>query len=152
VSFGPFDGMARVTGYYRDQCARHDWQPEPHQIIYRANILIAETDEKAQQALAQYPRQAVFPLKDAVGAALLELDQRNVAGEGRRPANVNRALPINFCGGPDEIVAQLQEAREKIGCGVVDLSFQTPGSEHPDALMEALELFGKKVLPHIRDV
>jgi hypothetical protein len=59
---------------------------------YRANILIAETGEKAQQALAQ------------------------------------------------------------IGCGVVDLSFQTPGSEHPDQLMEALELFGKKVLPHIHDV
>jgi hypothetical protein len=26
------------------------------------------------------------------------------------------------------------------------------GSEHPDELMEALELFGKKVLPHIRDI
>jgi alkanesulfonate monooxygenase SsuD/methylene tetrahydromethanopterin reductase-like flavin-dependent oxidoreductase (luciferase family) len=149
VSFGPFDAMGRVTGYYKEQCARHEWQPEPHQIIYRANILISETGEKAQQALAQYPRQAVFPLKAGVGAALLELDQRNVAGEGRRPANVNRALPINFCGGPDEILAQLKQCREQIGCGVVDLSFQTPGSEHPDELMEALELFGKKVLPHI---
>jgi hypothetical protein len=29
--------------------------------------------------------------------------------------------------------------------------FHTPGSEGPDALMEALELFGKKVLPQIRD-
>jgi hypothetical protein len=73
-----------------------------------------------------------------------------VADEGRRPANVNRALPINFCGGPDEIT-QLKEAREQIGCGVVGLSFQTPGSEHPDVLMEALKLFGKKVLPQIRD-
>jgi hypothetical protein len=43
--------------------------------------------------LAQYPRQPVFLLKDGVAAGLLELDQRNVAGEGRRPANVNRALP-----------------------------------------------------------
>ena len=67
----------------------------------------------------------VFPLKTEVGAALLELDQRNVAGEGRRPANVNRARPINFCGGPDEIVAQLKQARQQIGCGVVDLTFQT---------------------------
>ena len=48
-------------------------------------------------------------------------------------------------GGPDE-------CREQMGVGVVDLSFQTPGSEHPDQLMEALELFGKKVLPHIRNV
>jgi hypothetical protein len=102
--------------------------------------------------LAQYPREAVFRLKDRVAAGLLEVDQRNVAGEGRRPANVNRALPINFCGGPDEIIGQLQEACAEIGCGVVDLSFQTPGSEDPDALMAALELFGKKVLPHIRDI
>jgi alkanesulfonate monooxygenase SsuD/methylene tetrahydromethanopterin reductase-like flavin-dependent oxidoreductase (luciferase family) len=152
VSFGPFDAMGRVTGYFKDQCAGWGWQPEPHQIIYRANILIAETDEKAQQALARYPREAVFSLKAAVAAELLQLDQRNVAGEGRRPGNVNRALPINFCGGPDEIITQLKEARQQIGCGVVDLSFQTPGSEHPDALMEALELFGKKVLPHIREI
>src|SRR6266404_4911028 len=152
VSFGPFDVMGKVTGYYKEECARYGWQPEPHQIIYRANILIAETGEKAQQVLAQYPRQAVFPLKAGVGAALLELDQRNVAGEGRRPANVNRVLPINFCGGPDEIVAQLKQCRDQIGAGVVDLSFQTPGSEDPDELMEALELFGKKVLPHIRDI
>jgi alkanesulfonate monooxygenase SsuD/methylene tetrahydromethanopterin reductase-like flavin-dependent oxidoreductase (luciferase family) len=152
VSFGPFDVMGRVTGYYKEECARYGWQPEPHQIIYRANILIAGTGEKAQQALAQYPREAVFPLKAGVAATLLEVDQRNVAGEGRRPANVNRALPINFCGGPDEIIAQLQQARGQIGCGVVDLSFQTPGSEDPDELMEALELFGKKVLPHIRDI
>jgi hypothetical protein len=46
----------------------------------------------------------------------------------------------------------LKESRAEIGCGVVDLSFQTPGSEHPDELMEALELFCKKVLPHIRDI
>jgi len=36
----------------------------------------------------------------------------SVAGEGRRPANVNRVLPINFCGGPNEIVAQLKQCRE----------------------------------------
>jgi hypothetical protein len=94
----------------------------------------------------------MFQLKAGVAAGLLEADQRNVAGEGRRPANVNRALPINFCGGQDEIAAQLQQSREEIGCGVVDLSFQSPGSEDPDELMEALELFGKKVLPHIRDI
>jgi hypothetical protein len=46
----------------------------------------------------------------------------------------------------------LKEARAQIGCGVIDLSFQTPGSEDPDALMEALELFGKKVLSHIRGI
>ena len=54
----------------------------------------------------------LLPRKKAAAGHSLELDQRNVAGEGRRPANVNRALPINFCGGTDEIAAQLQQARE----------------------------------------
>ena len=84
--------------------------------------------------MAQYPREVVFPLKAGVAATLLQVDRRNVAGEGRRPANVNRPVPINFCGGPDEIIAQLKQAGEEIGAGVVDLSFQTPGSEDPDAL------------------
>jgi hypothetical protein len=47
---------------------------------------------------------------------------------------------------------QLKPCRGQIGAGIVDLSFQTPGSEDPDELMEAIALFGKKVLPHIRDI
>ena len=31
VSFGPFDVMGKVTGYYKEECARYGWQPEPHQ-------------------------------------------------------------------------------------------------------------------------
>jgi hypothetical protein len=46
----------------------------------------------------------------------------------------------------------LKQCREQIGAGIVDLSFQIPGSEDPAEPMEALELFGKKVLPHIRDI
>jgi hypothetical protein len=60
------DVMGKVTGYYKEECARDGWQPEPHQIIYRAIILIAETGETAQHALARYPRQPVFPLKSEV--------------------------------------------------------------------------------------
>src|ERR1700731_136877 len=34
VSDVPFDVMGRATGYYRDQCARHGWEPGPDQIIF----------------------------------------------------------------------------------------------------------------------
>jgi hypothetical protein len=118
----------------------------PRQIIYRANILIAETGEKAQQALAQYPRQPAFLLMDGVAAALMELDQRNVAGEGRQPAHVNRMLPINFCGGPDEIVAQLKQCREQIGVGVVDL-FANSDVFEPARGADEAPLQGKRAKP-----
>jgi alkanesulfonate monooxygenase SsuD/methylene tetrahydromethanopterin reductase-like flavin-dependent oxidoreductase (luciferase family) len=151
VSYGPFDVMGKATGYYREQCARYGWQPAPEQIIYRANIILAETDAAAQDALHAYPMQPAFTMRAGVGAALLQLDSRNVAGE-TRPPNVNRALPINFVGGPDSIVEQIRRCREETGAGVVDLGFQVPGAGEPAQLMRALELFGTKVLPRIRAI
>jgi alkanesulfonate monooxygenase SsuD/methylene tetrahydromethanopterin reductase-like flavin-dependent oxidoreductase (luciferase family) len=151
VSYGPFDVMGKATGYYRDQCAGHGWQPEPDQIIFRANIILAQTDAAAQRMLEAYPARPAFALGAGVAEALLELDARNIAGEAR-PASVNRALPINFVGGPDSVVAQIRACREKTGAGVIDLGFQTPGSADPAALLEVLEMFGTSVLPHVRDL
>jgi alkanesulfonate monooxygenase SsuD/methylene tetrahydromethanopterin reductase-like flavin-dependent oxidoreductase (luciferase family) len=151
VSYGPFGVMGKATGYYRAQCAEHDWAPTPEQIIFRANIVLAETDAEAHRSMEAYPARAPFSLRDGVAGALLELDARNIAGEARA-ASVNRALPINFIGGPDTIVAQIRECREQTGAGVIDLGFNTPGSSDPDLLMASLDLFGRKVLPHIRDI
>jgi alkanesulfonate monooxygenase SsuD/methylene tetrahydromethanopterin reductase-like flavin-dependent oxidoreductase (luciferase family) len=98
-----------------------------------------------------YPARAAFALGTGVANALLELDTRNIAGESR-PPSVNRALPINFIGGPDTVVEQLRRCRELTGAGIVDLGFNTPGSSDPNALMASLDLFGRKVLPRIRDI
>jgi hypothetical protein len=38
------------------------------------------------------------------------------------------------------------------GAGVLDLSLQDPGAGDVGAMMRALELFGKKVLPRIREI
>lgn len=151
VSYGPFDVMGRATGYYRDECARHGWQPTADQIIFRANIVLAETDDAAQQVMQAHPARPAFTLRAGVANALLELDARNIAGEARA-ASVNRALPINFAGSPDTVVEQIRRCREETGAGIIDLGFQTPGSSDPDLLLEALDLFGKKVLPHIHDI
>jgi len=35
---------------------------------------------------------------------------------------------------------------------VLDLSLQDPGTGNVDAMMRALELFGKRVLPRIREI
>ncbi len=152
ISYAPFDVVARITRYYREQCAQHGWQPAPEQIIYRANILIAATDEKAQalrekQAGARNP----FPLPTAVRDSLLELDSRNIAGEARTP-NVGGTLPTNFFGSPDAIVEQIGRCGAETGVGVIDLMFQTPGARDIGLLMDLLELFGKRVLPRIREV
>ena len=95
--------------------------------------------------------QAPFALGSGIASALLELDSRNIAGEAR-PASINRALPINFVGGPDTVVEQIRRCRELTGAGIIDLGFNTPGTADPKAHMAAVELFGRKVLPRIRDI
>jgi alkanesulfonate monooxygenase SsuD/methylene tetrahydromethanopterin reductase-like flavin-dependent oxidoreductase (luciferase family) len=151
VSYGPFEVMARATRYYREQCARHGWQPAPEQIIYRANMLLAETDEEAQALLRQQPRTGPFAMRAGVRDAIVTIETRNIAGEARAP-NVGGALPTTFVGGPDTVVEQVRRCRDVVGAGVLDLSLHPPGSADLDPLMRALELFGKKVLPRIRDI
>jgi alkanesulfonate monooxygenase SsuD/methylene tetrahydromethanopterin reductase-like flavin-dependent oxidoreductase (luciferase family) len=152
VAYGPFDVMGKATRYYRDLCAQYGWQPVPEQIIYRANILLTKTDEEARNLLeTKAVRRDTFPLRTGVGEALARLDSRNIAGETRTPG-MGGALATNFFGSPDTVVGQIKRCRDEVGAGVVDLMFQTPGSGDLSFLMDALELFGKKVLPHIRDL
>ena len=153
VAYAPFEAVGKATRYYRDACHGFGWQPAPEQIIYRANILLAATDEEAQD-LMKIHRAAVdaFPLRPAVRESLLQLDSRNMAGE-RRPAMVGGVLPTNFLGGPDTVVEQIKRCRDQVGAGVIDLMFQTPNSADPaDALMQTLKLFGEDVLPRVRDI
>ena len=151
VSYGSFEAVGRATRYYREQCALHGWQPSPEQIIYRANMLLADTDEDAQERLAQLPKQAPFSMRAGVRDALMTLDSRNIAGQARSPITIG-ALPTTFVGGPDTVVEQVRRCREVVGAGVLDLSLHPPGSGDVDALMRSLDLFGTKVLPRIREI
>jgi alkanesulfonate monooxygenase SsuD/methylene tetrahydromethanopterin reductase-like flavin-dependent oxidoreductase (luciferase family) len=151
VSYGPFDVMARATRYYREQCARQGWTPAPEQIVYRANMLLADTDEEAHAVLEQQPKTAPFAMRPGVRDAIVTLDSRNVAGQART-LNLGAALPTTFIGSPDTVVEQVRRCREEVGAGVIDLSLHPPGSGDLEPLMRALELFGKKVLPRIREI
>jgi hypothetical protein len=50
------------------------------------------------------------------------------------------------------VVEQVRRCREVVGAGVLDLSLHTPGSAELEPLTRALELFGRKVLPRIREI
>ena len=151
VSYGPFEVMAKATRYYREQCGRHGWEPTPDQIIYRANMAVADTDDEAHALVRAQPKEAPFTMRAAVRDAVSRLDARNIAGEAR-PAVVSGALPTTFIGSPDTVVEQVRQCREVVGAGVLDLSLHPPGSMDLDPLTRALELFGTKVLPRIRDI
>src|SRR6266404_1800180 len=79
VSYGSFEAVGKATRDYREQCARHGWQPAPEQIIYRANMLLADTDDEAQESLRKLPGQAPFAMRPGVREAMMTLDSRNIA-------------------------------------------------------------------------
>jgi alkanesulfonate monooxygenase SsuD/methylene tetrahydromethanopterin reductase-like flavin-dependent oxidoreductase (luciferase family) len=151
VSYGPYEVMAKSTNYYRAQCKEYGWEPGPDDIVYRANMLVAETDAIAHDQLAKSAGSPAFPMRPALRQAMIEADKRNIAGEARQ-ANVGGVLPTTFIGGPDTVIDQIRECREVVGAGVLDLSLTSPGSADLDALMESIELFGAKVLPFIKDI
>ena len=151
VSYGPYEVMGKATRYYREQCAKHGWEPKADQIVYRANMLVAGTDDEAQALLRAQPDRAPFSMRSGVASALAPLEARNIAGEARAAIRAG-ALPTTFIGSPDTVVEQVRRAREVIGCGVLDLSLHPPGSRDVDPLMRALDLFATKVLPRIREI
>ena len=150
LSYAPVPVIARATRYYREACERHGWQPAPEQAIYRANVLVADSDAAAEATLKQMQDQSPLPVPDAIRDALIRLDARNVAGE-KRTANVGGTLPTSFIGSPATVIDQIKACRAEAGVGVLDLFFQTRDPA-PETLLDALTLFGESVLPHIRDV
>ena len=57
---------------------------------------------------------------------------------------------MSFVGGPDTVVKQIKAFHDNCGAGVVDLFFQQPSVDHRDVMKE-IELFGKEVLPQIKE-
>ena len=67
VSYGNFESMGQSTAYYRQQCAQYGWTPGPDDIIYRANMILGETDDAAEAALQRRDKQAPFPVQRRIG-------------------------------------------------------------------------------------
>src|SRR5712672_2203072 len=67
-----FQYRAISIRYYREQCARYGWEPGPDDIVYRANMILAETDDAAEEALRRRDKQAPFPVRAGLRDALLQ--------------------------------------------------------------------------------
>ncbi|PKB82525.1 MAG: hypothetical protein BZY88_04085 [SAR202 cluster bacterium Io17-Chloro-G9] len=160
ISYAPVDHAAQVAGQYNQWCLDAGWQPEPGHIVYRGGLCLAETDRQAEELLEGLKSVGsgrglgMTPsMARAVQAARAgeEHDPRSSgagATQGGAPGDA-RGL-IGLVGGPDTIVRQLKEFHDQCGIGVVDLAFQHPGMGHREVMKE-IELFGREVLPRIRE-
>ena len=160
ISYDGVDSTAQVVEKYTQWCQEAGWQPTPDEIVYRGGICLAETDRQAQDFLDGLQARGV-ERGLAIGASLTRAVVAARAGEGFDPRVANGASSggqqaqgrrplLNFVGGPDTVARQLKEYHDNCGVGVVDLAFQQPGKSHQQ-VMEEIELFGREVLPRIRE-
>ena len=160
VSFVPVDQMAKVTEKYYAWCDEAGWQPTPDQIVYRGSIYLAETDKQAEAWFEGVKRAGPVPggiaLRPAVSRAIQaarageEFDLRHVLAGSVQGDVAGAARGLNFMGGPDTVVKQMKAFHDQCGVGVVDLFFQQPSVSHREVMQE-IELFGREVLPQIKE-
>ena len=164
VSYDRVDHVAAVTDQYREWCQEAGWQPEPDQVVYRGSICLGETDQQAERLL-ELMGSGTGGRGTSMGRNIDRQVQAARAGRtfDRRAAETpSAATPVqgdvvrdarrlvSFIGGPDTVVQQLKEFHDQCGIGVVDFGFQQPGISHREVMNE-IELFGREVLPQIRE-
>jgi alkanesulfonate monooxygenase SsuD/methylene tetrahydromethanopterin reductase-like flavin-dependent oxidoreductase (luciferase family) len=168
VSFYPPHLVAQLTKHYRLECAKHGWQPQPDQVVYRAFVGVAETDKEADSMKSRFfsigtgatsmfqGRASILeaPKLDALPSATpkevgTDADGKNVgADKGQAGFGFGG---LQFCGSPDRVVRQIAEFHELTGVGVLDVTFGGPGLS-PDEAQRSFHLFGREVLPRIRGI
>jgi alkanesulfonate monooxygenase SsuD/methylene tetrahydromethanopterin reductase-like flavin-dependent oxidoreductase (luciferase family) len=161
VSFAPVQVTADVMNHYRAMCAEYGWQPTADDLIFRATIMLGETDEEAQEGVRRYwssrglanstpAARAVTGLAGRLrGSSMTGLQNQNVGGTASSPAA--SGVNMNFVGNPDTVFRQIKEYHDACGAGIVDFFFQGPTMEHK-AVMTSLELFAKEVLPRMKEL
>jgi len=143
---------AEMVTIYRQAALEAGWEPQAEDILYRARVYVAETDEQAERDVTVYEvgdfqgPLAPPPERLAAQAAIMAQISGGAPG-GMRPPGKG-TLPEHF-GSPDSVTASIGQEAERIGYGVLDLSFDAFHLPH-DRALRSLELFGTEVLPRLR--
>jgi alkanesulfonate monooxygenase SsuD/methylene tetrahydromethanopterin reductase-like flavin-dependent oxidoreductase (luciferase family) len=161
VSFAPVRTTAEVMRHYRSMCADHGWEPTEDDLLFRATVMVGETDEQAQEGVRRYWSSRILgdstPAARAVSTLGSRLRGSSMASPqsqngGDTPSSLAAAgRPLNFVGSPDTVFGQIKEYHDECGVGTVDFLFQGPAMDH-EAVMKSLELFAKEVLPRMQEL
>jgi alkanesulfonate monooxygenase SsuD/methylene tetrahydromethanopterin reductase-like flavin-dependent oxidoreductase (luciferase family) len=155
LSFHRPEVVARTVATYRSEALSAGWEPSSEQVVYRGFALVADTDERAAELEAVFlPPPLRFLLNGPVpgpisdDTATRHALPTQAAEAGPTPFGMGRML---FVGSPDTVVERVRAFHAATGVGVVDLVFSS-GQISPGDVQRSIELFGREVLPRIRDL
>jgi alkanesulfonate monooxygenase SsuD/methylene tetrahydromethanopterin reductase-like flavin-dependent oxidoreductase (luciferase family) len=149
ISFHRPEVVAQTIKRYCNEAAVEGWQPVSDQIVYRNHIIVADTDERARKLAEVFVPGPSRHLLE--GPALSTADAEADASVAERALAEFPRGQMLFWGSPDRVTNRIRIFHELTGVGVLDLIFGS-GQIPPDAVRHSIELFGREVLPRIRDM
>jgi alkanesulfonate monooxygenase SsuD/methylene tetrahydromethanopterin reductase-like flavin-dependent oxidoreductase (luciferase family) len=146
----------KSVAHYR-ACAREaGWEPTSDDIIYRVGIHVADSDEQAFADMSEGPPHTGLSMRNrAVESAVAESGFYGADFEHQRnrlaPRDLRERVALGqlLVGSPDTVATQIRAIHATLGNGVIDLPLTTQLGQRT---LHAIELFGAKVLPRIREL
>jgi alkanesulfonate monooxygenase SsuD/methylene tetrahydromethanopterin reductase-like flavin-dependent oxidoreductase (luciferase family) len=146
----------QAVAYFRAQARASGWEPTADDVIYRIGFYVAPSDAEAFADMSQAPQRVSLAESNvAIDAAVRETGYYGSDLRGQRGRLVPRDLKERIelgqilVGGPDTVLAQVRRIRDEIGAGILDL---TLGAQLGEKTTRSIKLFGREVLPRMRDL
>jgi alkanesulfonate monooxygenase SsuD/methylene tetrahydromethanopterin reductase-like flavin-dependent oxidoreductase (luciferase family) len=144
---------AELVQIFREEAAAHGWEPTQADILFRARVYVAQTDEQAAADVREYE------LGDVLGPLAPPPERQpanqKILGAVFGPSGFSHHPPgkgslPEYYGSPETVARKMREQAELIGYGISDLIFTADRLPHEKAV-RSLELFGQEVIPRLRD-
>ena len=145
---------------YRESAAEDGWEPGPDKFAFMICCHVNETEEKAQEAGKAFLWRMNYPLR---GPREYWSPPGYTSRAGAAAVAARRPTPLNemsyqelqgkyhlVVGSPDSVIKKLRHIKQQLGIGALLLEAQGGPLSHQDT-MRSLELFGKEVLPALKD-
>lgn len=151
LSFHRPEVVAATVHTYLDEAAQAGWRPVADELVYRNFVVVADTDERAFELADRFVAAPSRYLLD--GPAPAHAGASAVA-DASATETASALFPhgkMLFAGSPDTVVERIRAFHEMTGVGVIDLIFGS-GQLTPPEVQRSVELFGREVLPRIREI
>lgn len=160
VPYFHMDVFRRVFSQFREACERAGYTARPEQMGWGVPIYVAETDRQARAEFEPHFWYFVRNLLKGIGitppgytsarSALAILKNRSLfLSEQKTWDDIEKGV-FAIVGSPETVRQKINHYRKELGVGVVLTGSQTGTLNHEQA-RRSLELFGREVLPHVRD-
>ena len=154
------DQARNLFANYRRHANEAGWEPEPEKFAFMICAHVNDTDEKAQEAGKAFLWRMRGPLK---GPREYWAPPGYFSAAGAAANTLRRHRPLDqmsyqelqdeyhlVVGSPDTVIKKLRYIKEELGIGALLLEAQGGPLSHHDT-MRSLELFGKEVIPALKD-